>query len=317
MDFNPNDREIQLRRKLAGVLAAYPAHDGFDAQLLPALEREGLLKSLDSCDDVLDATLVVEDVSRAGRLAPVGIHALLLPSLSPQLPGGIAAIARADVQVPVRFAQHANLLVLVGESQTCVNRVEPSAARPVVSNCGYPFAMLPSMRGPSLGIYPTELVVRRWQLAIAAEAVGAMDGVLSRMVDYLSGRRQFGKPLASFQALQHRLAELATTLECARLLLREAAWYDDVERAAAAACYVTAAARQFCLEGHQLCGARGFTLEFEMQRDSLRLHALSLEGGGCRWHSEVASMQRWCRAAANSRSSVATKTPQSAPGVSL
>jgi hypothetical protein len=299
VDFNPSDREIQLRRKLANVLAAYPAPDGFDAQLLPALEREGLLKSLDSCDDVLDATLVVEDISRAGRLAPVGIHALLLPSLSPQLLGGVAAIARADVQVPVRFAQHANLLVLVGESQTCINRVEPSAARPVVS------------------IYPTELVVRRWQLAIAAEAVGAMDAVLSRMVDYLSGRRQFGKPLASFQALQHRLSELATTLECARLLLREAAWYDDVERAAATACYVAAAARQFCLEGHQLCGARGFTLEFEMQRDSLRLHALSLEGGGCRWHSEVASMKRWCCAASNSHAGAATNTPQSSPGVSL
>jgi hypothetical protein len=309
MDFHPTERQIQLRHKLAGLLAANPAPEGFDTQLLAGLEREGLIKPLDSGDDILDATFVVEDISRAGRLAPVGIHALLLPSVLPEREGAVAAIARAGSQVPVRFAQQANLLFLVDESETSLHRVEPGTAVPVVSNCGYPLAIPPAQRGPSLCVCASELVARRWQLAIAAEAVGAMDSVLSRMVDYLSGRHQFGKPLASFQALQHRLAELATTLECARLLLREAAWYDDAERAADAACYATAAARQFCLEGHQLCGARGFTLEFDMQRDSLRLHALSLEGGGCGWHSEVAAQERWRRQA--------SPPPQSHPGVSL
>jgi alkylation response protein AidB-like acyl-CoA dehydrogenase len=60
-----------------------------------------------------------------------------------------------------------------------------------------------------------------------------------------------------------------------------------------AAYYAADAARKMCLEAHQLSGAQGFTLEAGLYAWTLRLHALSLEAGGARWHAAVAAAEIW------------------------
>lgn len=61
-------------------------------------------------------------------------------------------------------------------------------------------------------------------VAVAAEAVGAADRCLSRTVEYVQVRKQFGRPVGSFQAVQHRLADVYVAVETARSAVRYAAW---------------------------------------------------------------------------------------------
>ncbi|MEV6313700.1 acyl-CoA dehydrogenase family protein [Streptomyces sp. NPDC051776] len=60
--------------------------------------------------------------------------------------------------------------------------------------------------------------------ALAAEAVGAADGVFARTVEYVGAREQFGRPIGSFQAVKHRLADLYVRIQAARSAAYYAAW---------------------------------------------------------------------------------------------
>ena len=212
--------------------------------------------------------------------------------LLPKLPEEPIAIRRVESASPIRFATVARLLIILEDDRACVFKVDSRNMQPVQSNYVYPVACA-SATGEPMAILDANLVQRRWQLTIAAEIVGAMDAAMEQLVAYLTQRRQFGRSLASFQSLQHRLSELAVSVECSRILMREAAWQDEDELAASAACYAARAARQVCLEAHQLSGARGFTHEFGLHRATLRLQLLSLEAGGMSRHASVAAMKRW------------------------
>src|SRR5690606_22206266 len=62
---------------------------------------------------------------------------------------------------------------------------------------------------------------------IAAQAVGIAQGALDAAVAYAKERQQFGKPLAAQQAIQFKLADMATRIEAARLLTYQAAWLES------------------------------------------------------------------------------------------
>jgi alkylation response protein AidB-like acyl-CoA dehydrogenase len=105
--------------------------------------------------------------------------------------------------------------------------------------------------------------------ALCAEAVGAMDRMLWLTVDYLKTRVQFGQPIAVFQALQHRAANMYVSLEQARsmaLLARLALADDDHERrrraVRAAKIQIDTSARHISQEAIQLHGGIGMTMEY-------------------------------------------------------
>jgi alkylation response protein AidB-like acyl-CoA dehydrogenase len=105
--------------------------------------------------------------------------------------------------------------------------------------------------------------------ALCAEAVGAMDRMLWLTVEYLKTRVQFGKPIAVFQTLQHRAADMYVSLEQARsmaLLARLALTSDDVaerrKMVRAAKLQVDLAARHVGQEAVQLHGGIGMTMEY-------------------------------------------------------
>jgi alkylation response protein AidB-like acyl-CoA dehydrogenase len=104
---------------------------------------------------------------------------------------------------------------------------------------------------------------------LCAEAVGAMDRMLWLTVDYLKTRVQFGQPIAVFQALQHRAADMYVSLEQARsmaLLARLALHEDDVaarcRAVQAAKLQIDMAARHVGQEAVQLHGGIGMTMEY-------------------------------------------------------
>ncbi|MGE8354924.1 MAG: acyl-CoA dehydrogenase family protein [Microvirgula sp.] len=120
---------------------------------------------------------------------------------------------------------------------------------------------------------------------IATCSVGTAQAALDRAREYVQARRQFGQPLAAFQALQFKLADMQTELVAARQMVRLAAWKLDSAAAdagvycAMAKRYATDACFQVADEALQLHGGYGYLREFPLERHvrDLRVHRI-LEG---------------------------------------
>jgi alkylation response protein AidB-like acyl-CoA dehydrogenase len=122
-------------------------------------------------------------------------------------------------------------------------------------------------------------------LALCAEALGAMETAFAATLDYLRTRRQFGVPIGSFQALQHRMADLAIDLEQARSAVINAAAALDAprllrERALSAAKYtVGQVGTRLSREAVQLHGGIGMTWELPLAHYAKRLVMIDHELG--------------------------------------
>jgi len=109
------------------------------------------------------------------------------------------------------------------------------------------------------------------RIGIAALAVGLAQGALDASLRYARERRQFGKPLSEFQAIQWKLADMATEIEAARLLTRRAAWLkmqgESVTLAASQAKYFASeAAVRAANEAVQIHGGYGFVKDFPVEK---------------------------------------------------
>ncbi|MEU1781111.1 MULTISPECIES: acyl-CoA dehydrogenase family protein [Streptomyces] len=100
---------------------------------------------------------------------------------------------------------------------------------------------------------------------LAAEAVGAADRALERTVGYARVREQFGRPIGSFQAVKHRLADLYVAVEAARSAAYYAAWSGRPAAAGLALAQALETARRVSGEAVQLHGGIGVTWEHEAQ----------------------------------------------------
>jgi len=124
----------------------------------------------------------------------------------------------------------------------------------------------------------------RFRAAAAAEAVGVAQRVLELGIQHASTRTQFGKPIGTYQAVSHPLADTYTDVELARSLAYWAAWCianDDEQAplaAAAAKAFATDAAVAACERSIQVHGGTGFTWEHPLHRFYKR--ALWLQGFG-------------------------------------
>jgi alkylation response protein AidB-like acyl-CoA dehydrogenase len=109
------------------------------------------------------------------------------------------------------------------------------------------------------------------RIGIAAQAVGIAQAALDTAVGYAKERRAFGKPLGGHQAIQHKLAEMQTSVEAARALtwraarLKEAARPHTVE-GAQAKLFASRVAREVTGEAIQILGGYGYTREFPVER---------------------------------------------------
>jgi alkylation response protein AidB-like acyl-CoA dehydrogenase len=126
----------------------------------------------------------------------------------------------------------------------------------------------------------------------AAEAVGAAERLLETTVQYAKDRVQFGRPIGSFQAIKHRLADLLVLLEAARAAARFAALAvadhrnDRDEAVAVAGSFVREAFAHLCGESLQLCGGVGFTWEHDVHLFLRRAKTDQVLFGDPAWHRE-------------------------------
>lgn len=109
------------------------------------------------------------------------------------------------------------------------------------------------------------------RIEVAAQALGTAQGAFDRALDYARRRRQFGRRIADFQVIQHKLADMATKIESARLLVYKAAWtFDqgqlDPKLSSMAKLYAARSAVEVCEEAIQIFGGYGYMLENEVER---------------------------------------------------
>ncbi len=130
----------------------------------------------------------------------------------------------------------------------------------------------------------------RAALLVCAEAVGAMEALLERTVAYAKTRRQFGVPIGSFQALQHRMADMFIELEQSRsillmaLLAAEGGEEDPARAISAAKHRIGRAARRIGQESIQLHGGIGVTDAIDVGHYVKRLAAIEALFGNQDWH---------------------------------
>lgn len=121
------------------------------------------------------------------------------------------------------------------------------------------------------GFKDTLAVLDRGRITIGALAVGLAQSALDASVAYALDRQQFGKPIAQFQAIQFKLADMATEVEAARLLVQKAAWTCDqgqpfAKLASMAKLFASEVAMRACGEAVQVHGGYGYTAEFAVER---------------------------------------------------
>ena len=121
------------------------------------------------------------------------------------------------------------------------------------------------------GFFDTLTILDKGRIGIGAWAIGIARGAFEAAREYAKQRIQFGKPIADFQAIQHMLADMATELEAARLLVWRAALLQDegkstTKESAIAKYYAARAATRACNASVQIHGGYGYTREFPVER---------------------------------------------------
>ena len=109
------------------------------------------------------------------------------------------------------------------------------------------------------------------RISVAALGLGMAQGAFEMGLSYARQREQFGRPIGSFQAIQFKLADMATEVEAARNLVYKAAWLKDqgrpfAQQAAIAKLYTGELARRACNESLQIHGGYGFMDEYPISR---------------------------------------------------
>jgi Acyl-CoA dehydrogenase, C-terminal domain len=226
------------------------------------------------------AALVVERLARLPFTTEAAMSALVRPLLGERLSGPLCLIESKSHR-PVRFLREGVTVMVVGEgrvqsfSATAAQiRAEPHALY------GYPVATLLDATPITTHDASPADIRTRWRIALAAEASGLLAAALDSVCAYTTERQQFGRPLATFQAVRHRLAEAQVRINCVYWLTMKAAASLDAGDAALAALHAQETARAVVYDFHQFLGAMGMTLEHPLHLWTYRLKALISELGG-------------------------------------
>lgn len=140
----------------------------------------------------------------------------------------------------------------------------------ILDNCEVPAANLLGAEGEGFKIALSTLDVGR--LGIAAQAIGIAQACLDYSLSYSQERKQFGKPISSFQLIQTKLVEMATRIEASRWLLWHAAWLKDQgkgrfsKEASMAKLFASETAMMAGTEAVQILGGYGYTKDYPVER---------------------------------------------------
>jgi len=134
------------------------------------------------------------------------------------------------------------------------------------------------------------------RLIIAAQSLGIAQRAFDDVLAYVKERKQFGRPIGSFQTLRHRFADLATELEATRLLIYDLAGRVDANpdtlfprEASMAKLKATEVAKRTALDGIQMMGGYGYAVEYDMEHLVRLTVAMTIYGGTSEIQREIIS----------------------------
>lgn len=307
MDFELSDTQRPVVDALDTLLARYAgvercraAGQEYDHALERELRGSGFFDSFtEESIGPLGATLAVERIGAHLGTVAATAHLLVLPALDiDSLEGPVALVLDGDTR-PLRFGAEAATVLTAGADRCTLTHPAPSAAATLPSAYGYSLGRVSADAGENLAPGTAATMINWWRIGVSAEAVGMMQKALDLAIRYAKDRRTFGRAIGSFQALQHRMAELTILIEGARWLTYEAAYHGAPgEASATAAAHTMAALHTVTRETHQILGAIGLTREHDLHLYTLRLQALRTELGGLRRHRRAVVAARWGEGAA-------------------
>ncbi|MCG8317379.1 MAG: hypothetical protein MI976_29525 [Pseudomonadales bacterium] len=286
MDFALNEDQIALNSELEKLAAKYstPPTDFrefvlTDSTLSDSLEQGGFFEAAEIPElGPLSAAMMVESLARLPYTAEVALSMLVAPQLKGDWERPVAIIENGR---PGRFVAQAKTIIIIDDKNVGVVSVSEADVESVKSLYAYPMGRLKET--PTYRPLPKEQAanIKKWiRVALAAEAAGLLQAALDAAIEHLTIRKQFGRPLGSFQAVQHRMAECTVLARGVRMLAIKAAWTGDEGDAALAALHAQDSATRIIFDLHQFMGAMGMTLEFPMHLWTYRLKALLSELNG-------------------------------------
>jgi len=157
----------------------------------------------------------------------------------------------------------------VGRKEEKMGQRASDTVELVLENCRVPAENLLGFEGDGFKIMLSSLDGGR--IGISANSCGLARAALHSAVQYAKERRQFGKPIADFQAIQWKLADMATQLEAAQLLTWRAAQRKEAgkpytQEASMAKVYATEMVQRVCREALQIHGGYGYVREYPAER---------------------------------------------------
>jgi alkylation response protein AidB-like acyl-CoA dehydrogenase len=159
--------------------------------------------------------------------------------------------------------------LIIGKKENKLGMRASDTTQLAFENCKVPVKNLLGEEG--MGFINSMKVLEGGRISIAACSVGLAQGCLDASLKYSQERKQFGKQLADFQAIQFKMAEMATNIEAARLLTYRAAAMKDAgipntKEAAEAKLFASEIAEKAASEAVQIFGGYGFIKEYPVEK---------------------------------------------------
>lgn len=291
MRFTPDREQLEFARALREMLAssdvpatirAWAAGDAAPGRKLWARLTEMGLGELAA--DPVGLVLAFEELGRAAAPGPYVESGAVLPALLP----GLESEAMATLAMPphVPFA----LDGAVADAVYLVDAGRISTATVAGTKTSVDAARILAEVRPAQALHDVDAAgaFDRGALATAAQLVGLGSALLDRATAYAKQRVQFGKPIGSFQAVKHQLADVAVALDLARpllfgaaLTLDSATMARDVSAAKVACADAAYRAARTALQVH---GAIGYTSEYDLALWITKVRALTSAWGTQRFH---------------------------------
>jgi alkylation response protein AidB-like acyl-CoA dehydrogenase len=157
----------------------------------------------------------------------------------------------------------------VGKKENKLGMRASATGEVLFTDCRVPGSQLLGQVGE--GFVDSLRILDGGRISIAALSVGIAQGAFDAALRYSKQRKQFGRPISEFQAIQHKLADMATKIEAARLLTYRAGWLKDqgervTKESAMAKLFASESAVRICDDALQIHGGYGFIKDYPVEK---------------------------------------------------
>jgi alkylation response protein AidB-like acyl-CoA dehydrogenase len=157
----------------------------------------------------------------------------------------------------------------LGKKENKLGMRASSTGEVIFENCRLPQSQL--LGRPGAGFVDSLRILDGGRISIAALSIGTAQGAYDAALKYSKQRKQFGRPISEFQAIQHKLVDMATNIDAARLLTYRAAWMKDHDRrvtkeSAMAKLFASEMAVRACDDALQIHGGYGFIKDYPVEK---------------------------------------------------